>query len=725
MSYLKQMNMKSYYYLSLMLCALSAGVSAQEITKSTDVESERTLSADSIITQDKQLDSLYQSLPEVMITGQRPIVKAEQGKLVYDLPRLIGNLPVDNAYDAVKELPGVTEMNGGLMLAGQGVTVILDGKVTTMSTEQLYSLLKSIPSSRIEKAEVMYNAPARYQVRGALINITLKQSTGGPSSWQGELYGKYNQKHYEGFNERASLIYNGNKFSADFLYSHNHGRGYSLTDKEAMHSLADGSVHHITTDEMGRSRSHTHSFRVGTDYNIAKDHQLSFVYNGSYSTHHSLMDIYGTQQSNTRSNSTDWLHNGRLDYRTPFGLKAGAELTYYRSPSDQLLHSSMQDEELAFYTEDCQRINRWKFFLAQEHNLGRGWGLNYGAVYTTSIDHSYQYYYDTEKDAGTKTGVSTGIPDNMQSRRREQTLNFYAGFNKSFGDKLSLDASLAVEHYKTPVWNQWDWYPTINLSYMPAPGYVWQLALSSDKNYPDYWAVQDAISYMGGGYSEIHGNPFLKPAQEYQLQLTHILKSKYIFSAWFAHTKDYSTQTLYQSSERLVEIYKHLNFNYQQQAGVQASIPFDIKQWLNSRLTLIGVWHHEKDDDFWDIPFNRNICYGIAVLTNTFTLSKKPDLKLTLTGMARSKATQGIYDLPSSGYVNAALRYAFAKGKAILNLYCNDIFETGQIKPRIRFGTQNVTNDYACFREIGVSFTYKFGGYREKKREEVDTSRFK
>ena len=58
MSYLKQMNMKSYYYLSLMLCALSAGVSAHEITKSTDAESERTLSADSIITQDKQLGKI-------------------------------------------------------------------------------------------------------------------------------------------------------------------------------------------------------------------------------------------------------------------------------------------------------------------------------------------------------------------------------------------------------------------------------------------------------------------------------------------------------------------------------------------------------------------------------------------------------------------------------------------------------------------------------------------
>lgn len=204
------------------------------------------------------------------------------------------------------------------------------------------------------------------------------------------------------------------------------------------------------------------------------------------------------------------------------------------------------------------------------------------------------------------------------------------------------------------------------------------------------------------------------------------MKSKYIFSAWFNHTKDYSVQTLYQSSERLVEIYKTLNFDYQQQAGIQASIPFKVKDWLNSRLTLIGLWHREKDGDFWDIPFDRKQCYGIAQMNNTFTLSTKPDLKLTVTGFVHSKAIQGIYDLPTSGNVNIALRYGFAKNKAILNLYCNDIFETGQISPRIRFKTQNVTNHYSCFREFGVSFTYKFGGYKkEKQREAVDTSRFK
>ena len=62
------------------------------------------------------IDSLYRELPEVMITGERPVVKAEQGKLVYDVPRLVGSLPVDNAYDAVKNLPGVVSMNDALTL---------------------------------------------------------------------------------------------------------------------------------------------------------------------------------------------------------------------------------------------------------------------------------------------------------------------------------------------------------------------------------------------------------------------------------------------------------------------------------------------------------------------------------------------------------------------------------------------------------------------------------
>ena len=72
-------------------------------------------------------DSLMQTLPEVMVTGERPVVKALAGKLEYDLQRLIEGKPADNIYDALKYLPGVAEMNGALTLGAKGVTIVLDG----------------------------------------------------------------------------------------------------------------------------------------------------------------------------------------------------------------------------------------------------------------------------------------------------------------------------------------------------------------------------------------------------------------------------------------------------------------------------------------------------------------------------------------------------------------------------------------------------------------------
>lgn len=702
-------------------CLLMASPLPAQENKKADV---KTLSADSLVTGDARIDSLYRNLPEVMIVGERPVVKASAGKLEYDMPRMIQNRPIDNVYEALKELPGVTEQDGKLTLGMQGVTVVLDGKVTNMSTEQLYALLKSMPADRIERVEVMYNAPARYQVRGAMLNVQLRHRIGDPGVLQGELYGKYNQEHEASFEERTSLLYNGNKFSADFLYAHTHGNSFSTTDKEARHwQQTDNSTHLIQNYEVMRDRSHDHNFRLGTDYQPAENHTLSFAYNGTYTTSHTRQHTTGTQTAESLTDQTSWLHNGRLDYQTPIGLKAGLEFTWYNAPDKQWLHSRMEEQQLDFYTEAGQRINAWKFFLAQEHTVKNGWGLNYGTVYTTTIDNSFQTYYDNEEKETTPD--KSALPDNIKSRRREQTLNIYAGFSKSFGQKLMTDFSLAIERYKTPIWDEWDVYPVLNLTFLPADGHILQLNFSSDKSYPGYWAVQDVVSYLGGGYSEIQGNPLLKPAIDYTTSLSYILKSKYVFTTWFTHTKDRTLQTLYQSPDELLELYKYQNFDFEQQAGLQASIPFKIGKWYNSRLTLIGLWMRQKDSDFYDLPFDRNRLLGIAMLNNTFTLSRKPDLSLTVDGRLQGRAIQGIYDIPTCGNLSATLRYSFMNGNAILTAWCRDIFQTSMPCPQIRYDRQWVTNNYSSFRSVGLSFTWKFGGYKEKKREKVDTSRFK
>jgi hypothetical protein len=118
------------------------------------------------------------TLGEVVVKGTRPLVKVENGMLNYDLSVLTEKKAVDNVYEALAALPGISDKNGTLALAGSSsVAVIIDGRPTTMTSEQLNTLLRSMPVNRVAKVEVMYSAPPRYHVRGAAINIVTKRAS--------------------------------------------------------------------------------------------------------------------------------------------------------------------------------------------------------------------------------------------------------------------------------------------------------------------------------------------------------------------------------------------------------------------------------------------------------------------------------------------------------------------------------------------------------------------
>jgi hypothetical protein len=133
----------------------------------------------------------------------------------------------------------------------------------------------------------------------------------------------------------------------------------------------------------------------------------------------------------------------------------------------------------------------------------------------------------------------------------------------------------------------------------------------------------------------------------------------------------------------------------------------------------------DKNSQFYDIPFDRNIVMTMARMNNTVTLSAKPDITLSVDGMIRTRAIQAIYDLPASGNLDLSARWLFWNKRATLRVFCNDLFETSNINPRIDYRGQDLRMYLSCYRQVGVSFTYRFGAYKEKQREEVDRSRFK
>lgn len=657
------------------------------------------------------LDSIVHDLPEVLVKGERPIAIVHGSAITYDLLRLIDKKGITNIYDAIKELPGVTETDGNFMLANRKVTVSLNGKIMSLSSEQMSQLLKSLPACRIEKADVMYSAPAKAQVRGALINIRLRKETTNGAPLEGEGVVSYNQLHNAKFGERASILYHKGKFSLDAMYLHNHGREYQKTDQETHHKLNDGNVYDINNEENRSTKMFGHNYRLGTEYDFAENHIISFSYQGSYDNKDISQLYTGSIYGKTFTNHRTWLHNARLDYQAPFGLKAGIETTYYHDPENQSLSSTTPNGNLKFTVDNDQRVNTWRYYLSQEHQLSKGWSLSYGAWYKKSVNHSLQAYQDQ----------STA----NYLRQTEDVANVYAGFGKNWNNKIILDASLAAEYYHSPQWHKWNLYPTFNFTFVANPSNVWVLSLTSDRKYPEYWAMNNFTVYSNGGYDEITGNPYLQPAKEYSGNLVWILKNKYQFAAFFNHTDDYFVQTPYMRPDRLVKTYKVLNLNYQQQAGLQAVLPHKFGSWLDSRLTLTGVWMDEKCDDYYDIPFNRSIIMGMAQMSNVITISAKHGLTMSIDGMIRSKAHQTIYDLPGSGNLDLGLRWQFWKKQAILHVFCNDIFETSVINPRIDYKGQWFRMDFSCYREFGVSLQVKLGGYKEKESKNIDTSRFR
>ena len=661
------------------------------------------------------VDSLFGQLPEVMVKGERPVVKAQQGKLVYDMPRLLEQLPVSNAYDALKELPGVIEQEGDLSLGGREVSVIINGKVSTMSKEQLKTLLESTSVDRLENAEVMYAAPARYGIRGAMINVVLKKMLGQNPTWSGEVQGTFQKDRHESGKGQGALLYTSKRFALDVMMGYNDTQSSNQIKKTSWHTV-DKQLHELTLDTRGGGRGKRMDYRLGMDLDLGKNHSLSVVYNGNHRKGYDHTEMQGTATSDRLTEGTRTLHNVKADYQSSFGLSAGMDFLFYTSPTEEKIHSTLQGEEDVYDNRNNQRINRWLFYIDQTHALKNGTNLNYGVRYTTTHDNSYQMYL------APTTGKT--IPDrSAKDLRKEYTLNMYAGASHSFSEQLSGEVSIATELYDARGRHSWHLYPTMNLAYQPADGHVLQLSFTSDCIYPDYWQMQALVQYVDS-YTEVHGNPSLKPFSNYTLNLNYLWKNKYMIGLQYQNNPDSFFQLPYQVPDRLAEVNQFVNFDFRRSWMLQLMASYQVGKWWNGRIFAIGLLSYDKLDEFHQIGFDRQKLSAVLTTNNTFILSRKPNLVANLSGRYQSAAIQGFYDISPMGSLDASIQWTSTNGKAKLILKGTDLFQTSSPYTEIDWEGQRMKR---CLdfdnRKVSLTFIYKLGGYKEKKREAVDTSR--
>ena len=667
-------------------------------------------------------------LAEITVKGERPQVKLEGGKLTYDVPQLMKDKTATNAFEIIKDLPGLIERNDNLELVGASrLNIILNGQLTTMSADQLIQLLKTMPASRVEKAEVMYNAPAKYNVKGALLNVVLSKNESETPSWQGETGVDYTQYRHAGGDAHVNLLYTNKGFSIDFLLNGNKRRDVMGEDMLARHTLNSGMTE---ISQHNRALVHVNrgTVRLGMDYTFANEDKLSLAYylkgdkvlsdRDAFTSYLDLSKPENKSESTSlvRDDGHSAIHNIRLQYDG-------------HSPS-VLDYQDTNGSRTDMINNTRQDVSRWSVFLNKTHSFASGWGLNYGVHggYASSKNYS-EYLY--EQGAGYEMDEEA-LEDNTQ---KEYIVDIFAEVSKSFGERFSATVGLKGEYFKSDyassrenmnLWNEGALFPTVSLSYTFSPRHILQFDISSDKTYPGYWQVSPQVTPLNS-YSEVAGNPLLKPYRTYEGQMVYIFRQKYMLVAFCEYTPDYFAQLPYQSDTELKTVFRFENMDYSLEAGLAVIIPFNVGRFWNSRITLRGWRMQEKNDNFHGISYNREAYLGLAHMSNTFNLCDKPNLKMTIDGQyVTPGAIQGIYDLGSMYEISAGLKWTFLNDRASLTLKGDDIFassipRTIKINQGNQWSRMRKLNDERCLK---LSFVWKFGGYKEREHDSIDTSRF-
>ena len=664
------------------------------------------------------METMLHNLPEVMVKGTRPIVKAERGMLSYNMPLLLKQLPADNAYEALTRIPGVSDATGSISFSGNEVTLIINGQATTLTQEQLTERLKAMPAAQLAKAEVMLSAPARYHVRGMAINIVTKDYA-GTNQLSGQIIGGMRQNKYANECGNLYLSLQRGKFGLDAQYKYVNGNSYGESSRIANHPLGNNRVYY--NDETGqKSFGITHNYRLGMNYAFSKNHRLDVAYTGHWDKRCSNSNTTGSSISGMHHDSHEYLHNVDVNYSLPFGLTLNGSYTYYRTPQQQALDGTMHTDESMSETErnltsgSEQTINKWMFTADQTHLLAHGWGLSYGVKGQFTSNKSYQTTID--KDGSV-------LPDGTSSvDLNERIWNLYAGFSKQINKALSLEASVAAEQYHSPIWDKWRVYPTLNALWNVNDNHLLNLSFSSNSEFPSYWSTMSNVFYSST-YSEIHGNPDLKPFSYYNVNLMWQIKRRYTLMAFASLKPDYFVQLPYQTTERMAVIMKETNFDYSNSYGLQASVIFNAGKWLNGNVFAVGTYKHDKSSNFFDLPFNRKKFSVILGGTASVKLCNTQDLRLILNPFYQTKAIQGVYDISPIFRMNAKLQWSSHDGKWGLRLNGSNIFNN-------LYDTRSVQGNQDYRMKINYNWTsvtfaiiYKFGGYKEKNVKAVDTSR--
>ncbi|MGQ9846191.1 MAG: TonB-dependent receptor domain-containing protein [Bacteroidales bacterium] len=678
-------------------------------------------------------------LGEVEVKSEKPMVEFKLDKKVINVDKNIVTSG-GNATDILRNIPSVqVDMDGNVSLRGStNVTILIDGKPSTLSSADKAAILEQIPASTIERIEIITNPSAKYDPEGmaGILNIVTKQE-----KRQG-INGLFtlNYGTMKKFGGTLSINRRVNKTNLFFSYDYRSDERNGYRNHDRYLYINDTLISHTLINSIRQNKNFSHNIKGGFDLNF--NHQNSLNFTATYR----IGDRTG------------------YDYAINKLLSSANTLTkYYQRDEKSANPSDNIDVSLGYkkkFDEPMREFTTDLFFSWDENNIDENYyQYNFVPVYFSPLQKSNSYntftnltfQSDYVHPASEKTRIDAGIKAMMRTSdnnyffynydltefKKDTNLSnhfvysdyVYSGYAMLSQEwkKISMQIGLRAEetiqngNQKTSRFtfkrNYFSLFPTTHISYnLPNDNKI-QVSYSRRINRPHPHSINPFID-KSDPLTWHMGNPDLKPEYINSYEMGHIKDWKKISltsQAFYKTTNNVISRYRKTDTTGIITIYP-INMSKAESYGLE----FIVNTQPTKFMRIMGTFSYYNTKIIGsdgDNDLTNSILSYDAKFNASFFLPKS--FSIQVDGMFYGPSVMAQATRTSFYTVDAGFRKELWNRKASLSLRISDIFNTMVFK--LKTDVPNLKANMEFKREtriLYITFTYKINeGIKQKERQ--------
>ncbi|AVR45443.1 TonB-dependent receptor [Christiangramia fulva] len=679
-------------------------------------------------------------LNEVMVKTTRPQIQVENGIMVM---RVEGTAIAagNTAYDMLSRSPGVTlDQSGNFLINGRsGISVMIDGRQTYLSGDQLKAFLESMPAENIKEIEVVHTPSAKYDAEGTggVLNIVLKENA--QKGMNGSVYAGFEYGKQKFYNAGLNLNYKKGKWNS-FLNADFAKRGM-YRDQHATRSFPGNE--NISFYEQNGTQEIVNlvpSVQIGTDYSINKKHSVGFsadlTYRETASDWNTFSELGNPSEEviniDAKNHYDEEFRNGRFNLHyngdlDTLGTSLSANLDYVRLQTNT----------------DSRFANDYHYLLenSQVNELLTNDKLSSFDIFSAKVDFRLPFSTTSSLETGLKASKVISDSDLKFYHLEDETFQFdedisnrfryteniyaaYASYDNKINDTWNVKLGLRIEEttgeaklynmdgdYKRDYLN---FFPNVMVQQKVSENYMLDYSFTRRITRPNYQTLNPAIFYLDP-YSYILGNPDLEPQITNSLKLSQTIAKKYHLSLGYDFAKNYMAENPTTDPETGETVYTTENLKSFRSYTASVIAPIEFASFWYANNTFV------VNQQNYDLMFegrqqqNKNLFY---MLQSNHQLSLPWDLSLELNGTFRGPLAIGVYTVDSQWWLDAGLKKSFMNERLNVSLKATDIFKTRDMHVEGEYGSNSLTIDQYFFnRALSLNIRYSFSKGSKIKRK--------